>query len=74
MMKNPRKTLIAYEEILRGEERVGEMELVGGRGEEEAAHVDCDGEEVGAVPASHGHGLEEAGAGHAHLDKKIRKI
>lgn len=52
---------------------MAEMELIRRR-EEEAAHVDGDGEEVGAVPAAHGHGLEQARARHSNLiEKEERK-
>ena len=51
---------------------MAEMELMIGRREEEAAHIDGDGEEVGAVATSHGHSLEQAGAGHAHLNQNQR--
>jgi hypothetical protein len=63
-----------YEEAVRrgrrggGEERrLAEGELVGGRREQEVPEV--DGEQVGAVAASHGDGGVEAAAGHADLEK-----
>lgn len=45
---------------------MAEVELIGG-GEEQAAHIDGDGEEVGAMAASHRHSLEQARARHVHL-------
>ena len=49
----------------REERLAAEGELVGCRREQEVPEV--DGEQVGAVAASHGDGGEEAAARHAHL-------
>lgn len=52
---------------------MAEVELIGG-GEEQAAHVDGDRQEIGAMPTSHRHSLEQARARHVHLFFSIIKI
>lgn len=52
---------------------MGEMELIGSR-EDQPTHADGDGEEVGAMAASHRHSLEQARARHAHLNIYISQL
>lgn len=53
-----------YQKVLRSEEIVAKLKLVG-RGKKQPAHV--DGQKIGAVTASDRHRLEQAGTRNTYL-------